>query len=280
MNWITKNIANFMTDVITGILTLFGDVIDTIFDVMVVLNKTSIISTALTFTTVFGASLLVIMALKQGLDTYVLRTEGDSGEDPIDLLARCSKAVAIMLCNPFIFDELFNFSRAFNNDLVGEVNSSGIIVHAQDLITTIIIDLSSVGLIWLILLLVLAIGLICFCIMAAIRGGELMLFKILFPIFAVDMIAPGKERWNQFITAYAVSFFGYTIQRLSFQVFVYLFIRVAVGQLPYMIACIGWGVIMIRAPKWLEKFAYSSGLSSALKGGARTGVMMLPYVFK
>ena len=66
-------------------------------------------------------------------------------------------------------------------------------------------------LIWNNMMICMMIGFIMLVIKAALRGVELAVMKILVPIFSVDNITVSAERWNAFLTAYVVVFFGYII---------------------------------------------------------------------
>ena len=124
---------------------------------------------------------------------------------------------------------------------------------------------------YILTLLLLLVGFIIFSIVAGIRGAELTLMKILFPLFAVDLLTTNRERWNSFFTTYVITFLSYSVQLLCFKLCNMTFVTIDYGgnfNIRF-ITVIGWMVMMIRAPKWMEKFAYSSGLGGMASSSVR-----------
>lgn len=280
MNWITEGIANFMSDLTYGILDFIGDYINNIFVLIVQLNDTKIISSATTYTVTLSIILVGIMAIKDGINIYVLQTEGNAEDEPLDILTRTGKAIAFITCNGWVFSTMLNLSKLVVGDVVGSVSGVDIKSNTSDILTVIFRDLTTNGVIWTILIFIMIICIIIFSIMAGVRGAELMLFKILFPFFCIDLVKSTPERFNNFFASYIVTMFGYVIQLLAFKIFTVMYASASFGEVQNIIACLGWLIVMIRAPKWLEKFIYTSGVGNVLKGAGRTGMFMLPYLSK
>lgn len=277
MNWVTKNIFGFISDLMSGILNVYGSMIGNIFETVADANlSSSLITNASTFTAAFSIAFLAVAAGKQYLDVYVFQTAGDPDADPLDLIVRVAQALAVIGSSTWIFNELMAFSKIFTNDLLRSAHEDDVYEHFLRLIAEAADTVSEQSLGFLIAILLMLIGFIIFSVIAGIRGAELTLMKLLFPIFAVDLLTTNRERWKNFITTCAITVFGYSLQLILFKLCSMVFVQVDLGGSAVKFATvIGYLVLMIRAPKWLEKFAYSTGIASAASSAARMTPMLL-----
>ena len=133
----------------------------------------------------------------------------------------------------------------------------------------------SIGMIFT--LFIILIGFIIFCVVAGVRGAELTLMKLLLPLFAVDLLTTNRERWNNFFTTYMITFFSYSLQLICFKMCSMTFMAINYdGDYSIrFVTVLGWLILMIRAPRWLEKFAYSSGIGNAAASTMRFAPMYL-----
>ena len=272
MGWLAKQIAKLLLNLAEGMLDFFGDFINNIFYDIAAVNDNEIVSAVVLFTTTLALVLIVVLAAKQIYCTYILQTSGDPDSDPLNYLVRVSISIAFISCNGWIFTELMNLSKALTTDVTGAADL-GLTAQGEAVLSA----MDEVGnslLIFAIIFVVIMVAIIMFSIVAGIRGAELVLMKILFPIFALDYVTDTRERWNGFIVSYLVCFLGYTLQMLFFSMFSTIFGYIQAGQLDVaLIATCGWAVLMIRSPKWLERYVYTSGVArsggGAIKGAAR-----------
>jgi hypothetical protein len=280
MSWLMSGFTDVVNDLINGILDFFNDFANNIFVTVAEVNlENSMIVNAATFTTLLGIALITLIGVKQYFTTYVMETNGDPDSDPLDILVRCSEAVAVCCSNDFITTYFFKFSKAFANDL-GEAGSVGLKPTFLDLLA-LAKDPSPVIAIFLFVLLLMVIGSTAFFIIAGIRGAELSFMKILLPIMSVDLVTTNRERWGNFFTSYAVAFLYYGLQLLCYRMFLGSLMSVSVTVLSKeLLITFGWFFLMLRGPKWLDKFIYSSGLGRGVAGAGRTGMFMLPNLIR
>lgn len=280
MNFITKNLVNFALDTINGVLDFFGSIINTIFYEIVNLNNNGIANSATVYTTALGVALVIFMGIKQYFDVYVMQTDGDPDEDPIEMIYRTTQSIAMIACNGWIFYELLSLSMNFADDLAGSVGSIDFTGKTRELVNVVVSSMTVGSSIFAWILLLMVIAVIVFLVVASIRGAELILMKILFPVFAVDLLTTNRERWNTFLTSYLITFFSYGIQLFCFKMFQAQFINVTIDGPMNLLVTIGWLYLMIRSPKWLEKFCYHTGLSKATGSGVRNLAMLIPKLAK
>lgn len=290
MNWITKNVFGFIADTIESLLVSYGDMIEYMFEIIADANlNNSMLTNAAAFTTTFALVCLALIAGKQCLDVYVFETAGDDSASPFDLVVRLAQAVAVIGSSAWIFNEMLALSKWVASDLMIATNGSH---DYSNFLTGNILNqigqarqmLETQGVAMLVTSAMTTIGLIIFSITAGIRGAELTLMKLLFPLFAIDLLTTDRERWKNFITSVVVIIFSYGLQLALFKM-----CCLTLSQINYdggittrFVTAIGFIVLMIRAPKWLEKWAYTTGVASAtlrltktvtsifmLKGGGR-----------
>lgn len=278
MNWITKQINEFMSDLILNFVEFFQKMIVKVFDSGTNFANNKEISGAVNAATVIAIALVSVMVLKQILSVYVFETDGDAEGDPLQLLVKASQAVCIICCNEMIYTELQKISKLTATDMNASVTPDNVFISLKGALTQSagVIVFGPVNLLFIIIYLV---GFIMLVIKAALRGVELAVMKILVPIFSVDNITVSAERWNAFLTAYVVVFFGYIIQMLCFNMSIISFVKAITDSGVEYLYAIGFLIFALKTPQWLEKFSYNSGLSKGVKG-AVSGGMQLAYLMR
>ena len=281
-NWLLSLLFSAIASLLTGVINVFASFINNIFEVMYQINVGLKLDTVVNYTVAAGLACVGFAAVKQILEVYVFETEGDSEDDPLELITRVCIAVAMIVCGSWLLEQLIVLAGKLTNDVSG----LEIAKKEEDFLTTALTSILGVfkgdstirAFVFICLLVAMIVGFCIFVIHAAKRGAELMLYKIMLPIIAVDLLTTNKERWNAFFTECIICVFGYVIQVFCFRIMLTLFndLMGAPYELKYSLAVLGWLVVVLSTPKWLEKFAYSSGIGNAAKGGMRTATFMLP----
>lgn len=228
------------------------------------------VNTAGAAMTGIATGLLVLVASKHIFTTYILETDGDPDMDPLQYLVKTSIALALIQMQNFLFYYLLRLSSALCDEMTGFIN-----VNIPDFSNTTDLAnrLSSTGVMGAtapIIYIIFVICIIYLVIKAAFRAVELSLMKIIFPLFCCDIITPNRERWNTFVASYLVTMFGYIIQLFCFRTSMMLFLSAESVQL--IIGSLALLFFSLKAPKWLEKFVYSSGAGQTVAGLGRNGV--------
>ena len=123
MSWLLNLIADAITEFVNGLLDIVGDLLDSLFLFVLNANQTDFVSGLCTFSSMLGISFLSLAAVKRIFDVYIMQTEGDPDQNPIEIVYRLAMAVAIIGSNAWIYTELRNLALALVND-VGNVDAS------------------------------------------------------------------------------------------------------------------------------------------------------------
>lgn len=279
MNWLTKNMSDSANDYISGGLTFFESTIMYVFDYNVELFTAAEIASAELVIKSIAIVLVVIMILKEIFTTYVMETDGDPDSDPMELLVRASLVLALIEGNSLVFDELQVISRKLTQELVGTCSARTFIVKMESLISNMVVE-NTAHTMTILTCGALLILMIFFVLKSGIRGGELMLARLLWPIFAIDKLKANAERWNAFATTYVVTFVSYSLQLFLIRWGINRVVSAMTEGLSATFLNYFAGIVLfflaIKTPKWLEKFVYSSGIGQMVGNTGRSLTYMIP----
>lgn len=273
MSWIGNSLYEWMEELCNTIFTFLFNFVNGLFADGEAMIKESAISDAAIITGDVATILISIVVIYNIINIYIFETSGDSEQDPLQLLVNASIAIALIQSSNYLFNWALDLGYIF----AGEISQTSLSLGTPDtFLEKLEYGISTQGTndLFVIIFLIFVIGIIIFVLKAFIRGGELALMKILFPIFCCDLLTSSKERFNAFITSFCVTTFSYALQLLCFRLCMNQFMNVS-SYLHVTYAFV-WLYFAIKAPKWLEKYAYSSGLGGlARNGAASTGQVLM-----
>lgn len=270
MSWITENIINFITDLVGGAIEFLGDIINNIFFTIVQYAVESPYGiNAQKVMVSMGFALLALNVVKIVTSGYLLETDYDPDAEPLDLVVRIAEATAVISCSGWIFDYVLQLSKDFASDLIDSTGLTGYSQQTKALLDPIIYGGSLSLSTYVIFICLILIAVIVFTVVSGLRGGELIAMKLFLPIFAIDLLSTNRERWNNFFLGYLMAFFTYAIQILFYTIALKNYMSANLTSPLYFIATAVWMILAIRAPRFLEKYLYKSGVSSAASSGLR-----------
>lgn len=288
MDFLLKAIAKFIGNVITalleGVLLAYNSVFQSLVKSFVEQSAVTSIHNALI---ALSICLIMLFCAKSYFDTYITETEGDPDADPLDIIVRGSKAVAYSTCSGWLFGTFMNFTSALAEvaiESLGENEdwSTSLVAIVQAIMS----NLTGKGSIWLVVIAVIVIGIIVFYVIATIRAIELMLMYIILPLFCSEICYTSHERLNGIVTSIAVTGLYYILQLICFYMLCRSLVSMMTGVSPDSaitvegFRSIGWLIATLRSPKWLEKFAYSTGVGDSSKRAVGTvGTSALHGIF-
>lgn len=273
LNFVTELLIGFLNDLLADLISHVGFLITEFYEEAVKINQTKEVASATVFSMSLGAALSILMVAKQLIGTYGIGNEGDADQDPMEIIFRLCMALGMMGANAWMFDELLKFSTALGNDVTYMLGGK---INAQERLATLLGDCD--GSLFIIFLYGGIIsGTLIFGISAFIRGAEITLNKILLPIFALDLIHANCEKWKMFIFQYVISFFSFIIQMFCYQMFAIQLVNLDMSDFKDYLVVIGWLILSIRTPKWLEKYIYATGTGQAISKGAGSIGQVIMY---
>lgn len=279
-----ETINFLLSNFVDAIEEFLGSVIDWMMDVIIDIielgekvalgNELSFVNDAFLLMQGIGTVLLCCMVGKQVIATYITETDGDPDTEPTQLLVKFSIAMAYVWASGAAIKILIGWSGTLRGEILGTApveikrSLSGALAAASSLN----------GGIGTFILLVYVIGVLIFAFKAAIRGAELVLMKILLPIFACDIVTPSRERWNAFSFTILITIFGYVFQLFLFRISLIVIMK---GLNPiYAFSAGSFLYLAIKTPEWLNKFCYSSGLGQMAGRGASSAPYLLMSVMR
>lgn len=289
ISWFLNLLNETIYQILIGLLDMFGKLINNIFQAVYDINAKIDFSSVTSYVMGLAIAFVGLCAVKQGLDIYVFQVDGDPDSDPLELVTRTFIAVAVIYCGDYVLKESIKFAGMLCSEIQGKTGS----ITAKGEFDTLFKQMlengyggsfyktKGMGFAIVILCCMTLIATLIFSFQAVKRGAELMLFQLMLPLIATDLITTNKERWNAFKSELVLCVFGYILQVLSFNVFLYLLAK-GVNEPTGLsiVAAMGWLIVVISTPKWLSKFMYSSGAGNGAKGGVRTAAFMLPQMMK
>lgn len=269
MSWITENICSFLTDLLSGFIDAYGTFINNVFfSFVAIANTNEYYMNAQKIFVLLGLALVGLMTAKVVASGYMLETAYDSEEDPFNLLIRIAEATAVISCSGEIFSYGLQMSKDFCEDLLNSTDVTGFSGKTQELLQMTMTGSNQVSA-FIIMITVLLIAAIVFSVMSGLRAGELLVMNLFLPIFAIDLLTNSRERWNNFIMGYVFAFISYAVQTLFFMIALKSYMSANYTNQSYMISALIWMVVAIKAPQFIEKYLYQTGVSKAASSGLR-----------
>jgi|GEM_PF-1118242 len=272
-DFLTKTLGKFIGNVTTAalesVVTTFNTLFQSLMKSFVEQSAVTSIHNAFVGLSIF---LITLFCMISYFNTYVAETDGDPDADPLDIIVRGAKAVAYSSCSAWLFGTFMNFTSALAEMAITALGanedwSSSLV----DVISALMMNFTSKGFVWLLVILALVIGMIAFYVIATIRAIELMLMYIVLPLFCAELCYTSHERLNGIVTSICVTGLYYILQLICFYMLCRSIVAMLTGVSPDNAVTLegfrslGWLIATLRSPKWLEKFAYSTGVGEGSK---------------
>ena len=278
MDFLLKALANFLANFLRGLLDTALSGFITLFQMLVKTYTTHGMVVA-AHNAVLGVSLalIVLFCVKQYFDTYIMESSGDPDADPMDIIVRGTQATAVASCSSWIFYSFMNFCFVFSDGIIGSTQEeTELTTTFMSALSSVTVNVSANGFIWLLLLGAMVLGVFAFYIIATIRALELAMMYIVLPLFTVELCYTSHERFNGLITTIVVTGLYFSMQLLMFLLFSSQLVSALHGVTadstiqPDVLIAFGFLIVMLRSPKWLDKFVYNSGVGDMTKRAAGT----------
>ncbi len=196
----------------------------------------------------FALSLIILKFLKKGFDIYILWTEGEADTPPLTFIVYFIRAVVVLICSTVLYNWLVDVVQSLGKSMLESLN----VAQTMD-ITSSIAGIASAGLFSAIMAIIALILLFVLWVQFIIRGAEIFVLKLGFPLACVGLVNADGGVFTQYIGKLFKSMLTVLVQILCCKLALLL---VFSGQLIYAIAMI---ILAIKTPKMLQEFMLGGG---------------------
>ncbi|MDR0853331.1 MAG: DUF6102 family protein [Clostridiales Family XIII bacterium] len=223
----------------------------------------SMITSMVTVCLNVGLSMIVFVFVKKGFETYVLWTDGDPDADPINLVVNFIKAMVTAVTFRFFYRIFADIIEKFGSNLLSSIlvgNVSGSHFESGSWINS---TVSSATGITTILLLIWVI--VCFLLyfQFIMRGVELLILRLGFPIACLGIINADKGVFSPYFSKIVQLMLAVPVQVVLMKLSLALVLQ---GNPLWGVATVFAG---LKIPAILSEFLYAGG------GGGGLGSKMM-----
>ena len=263
-----KLVNDLYTEFVAAINVCFSSqIVDSVLNMPIV--KTSCAATSYISTLFCG-----VLGAKHIVTTYMLETDGDKDMNPLQFLVKSSISTAVIQSSNFIFTYANKLSVLACKYIVGDTSFTVADLNNNDNVT-LLIGTKLVGGIYNCIFFVSTMIII---IKSVLRVAELVAMKVLLPLFSCDIMTASRKRWNTFIFSMFVTVFGYIIQvlmmNLGFRLYMYTENKYS------LILALGILIFAIKAPKFLERYIYATGIGQSAGRFGQTAMYLMPQILR
>lgn len=221
-----------------------------------------------------GISMIILKFMKKGFEIYVLWTDGDPDNEPIQLLINFVKAMAVAIGFRPIYDVFINVLKEALDSITAPIKVS----LNHNVLSKVIPSLDVLPII------VLLVGFIMFIILsirALSLGIQLIVLNIGMPLSCVGLLDNDKGVFKNYFMSYAKSFLTILIQVALMKVGVaILFSNVTSGNVFMMICGIAVLVMAMKTPNLLSEFLVPASPGGGMMHKAYSMSMMANMVHR
>ena len=196
----------------------------------------------------FALSLIILKFLKKGFDIYILWTEGEADTPLLTFIVYFIRAIVVLITSTILYDWLVDVVSDFGQQMLESLNISQTME-----ITSTMSNLAGEGLFTAIMAVIALIMLFVLWVQFIIRGAEIFVLKLGFPLACVGLVNADGGVFTQYISKLFKSMLTVLVQILCCKLGLLL---VFSSQLIYAIAMI---ILAIKTPKMLQEFMLGGG---------------------
>ena len=214
-----------------------------------------------TIITSFALCLIILKFLKKGFDIYILWTEGESDTPPLTFIMYFIRAMVILICSTILWEWVVDIIKSFGTSLLNAMSFSTTFT-----LTTAIVNFATGGIFNAIIGLVAIILYFILYIQFIMRGLEIWILKIGFPISCVGLVDADGGSFNSYFEKILKSMVTVIVQIILCKLSMML---IASQQFIYTIATI---ILALKTPRFLQDIMMVSGggFGSAINTASKT----------
>ena len=210
----------------------------------------------------FALSLIILKFLKKGFDIYILWTEGESDTPPLTFIVYFIRAVVVLISFTILYDWLIQIAKDFGNQMLVALNYNNELP-----LTTTIANYATSSIFCSIISIVILILLFVLYIQFIMRGFEIFVLKLGFPLACVGLVQADGGVFKSYSEKLIRSVLTVLVQIVLCKIALALIMST---QYIYAIA----GIMMaVKTPKFLQDFMLvsgSGGVSNVIMTASKT----------
>jgi hypothetical protein len=207
----------------------------------------------------FSISLIILKFLKKGFDTYIVWSEGDSDTSSLTFITYFARAIITAISFPLLYDWLITISKEFANNVLVALNLSG-----QQEIINALVNGAGLGIFSSVFAIIILIILFLLYIQLLMRGVEMFVLKLGFPLACIGLVDSDKGMFSPYIKKFFQSIATVIIQISLAKLSILLIIT---NQYIYATAIL---LVALRTPKFLQEFLLVTGNGSGVSNAVHT----------
>lgn len=264
-NIVDNAIAKFLSNFFNQMIIYFADTLANIMGTSLDVLQIPLVQNGIKYAQALAFSILVIKAMNEVFQTYILYQNGDPDADPNGLLVRTAQAVAVIATLPWIATQLFTFGTKVAHDVANlGTGQTGVTdwAHVTNLVVL------SGGTVVVLFIIAIVICLLIVGIQATIRGAEIALMAVIGPIMALNITANNRSMWSAWFKQMVIICVSQALQIFMLSGVLSLLTNQSISS-NGLFKVIGWLWVTIKSPKYIQQFAYSTGFTGAMGGTAK-----------
>jgi len=275
----SKLIFNFFAEFISSTIRMFSTILADLSATAINILSMEIVKRGISYAQSLAMVLLIIKSMYEAFQTYIMHQSGDPDADPIGLVIRTGQAVAVIMCLPWIVQQMYTFGSKVAHDITTAVTEGP---SSYDINTFSDSVIASYDFSLLLLLLVFIVLLIIISLQVSIRGAELALLSVIGPILALNITANNRSMWSSWFRQLVAICLTQALQMFLFTGGLMLFFANPISGKVFLWG-FGWLWVTIKCPKFIQQFVHSTGIGSAVGGTVKqagTYVIMRKIMMK
>jgi hypothetical protein len=264
IDMLVQMVSGFLTYIYTALIETFSFAIADMMGLAVAVMSLPFVKNAVSYSQQLALAILAAKVMSEGIQTYILRQNGDPDSDPTGLIIRTAQSVAVISCLPWIVEQIFIFGTKVMSDVsnlgYGEVELSGL----GELIGGYIANELMLGIVCI----VIVVSFLVIGIQIGIRGAELAVMSILGSIIALNLTSNNRSLWSSWFKQIVIISVSPAIQLFMINGAIVLLTIEGFGSL-HVLLVFGWLWATIKTPAFVKQFAYSNGVGGAIGGTAK-----------
>ncbi|MDL2225561.1 DUF6102 family protein [Eubacteriales bacterium OttesenSCG-928-M02] len=196
----------------------------------------------------FGVSVIVLRILYKGFESYIGWTDGDPDADPLQMLTRFIKALAVAICFPQLYEILTSVAESLIDTTLAAIG-----VGLDTNFSAIVNGVASAGIFTALCSVIFFVMFLLMYIQFLMVGLEILILRIGLPFAACGLIDSDKGVFGPYMKKFFMSTLTVVVQICVCKLGISLMIN---GNVFWAIAALR---MALKTPRFLQEFMLSGG---------------------